>query len=161
MHFEDTQPLTIAEVPSVDEAIEAFDAHITKYRSALNTEGVWLFLSSLGCWSAPLDFGFQLIAFMVAGIVFAHRFVASWPDRTTFAATERKLKARLAQDTTMQEETVERHKARLTAVALRATSNTVIVRTGWPFLTCWFYWGFAFSYSISKTALLAIAKLAA
>ena len=161
MNFQDTQPLAIAELPSLDEAIDAFDLHITKYRSALNTDGVWLFLTSLGCWSAPLNYGFQLVAFAVAGMVFGHRFVSKWPDKTTFAATARKLNARLAQDSIKLEEMVERRKARLAAIALRSRSNSEMFRSGWPFLMCWMYWGLSFSYSGSKFALVIIAKLAA
>lgn len=63
---------------------EELENHINNYRLALNQEGVWLFLATLGCWSVAVA-EFQLLAYAITAILFGHRIFLRLTDRRPFA----------------------------------------------------------------------------
>ena len=64
----------------IEEKLEEFKAHIDAYRESLNTEGVWLFLATLGCWSVTNQ-AMQLLAFLITAALFTHRVYSKLSDK--------------------------------------------------------------------------------
>ena len=52
-----------------NEKIKAFEKQLPIYRETLNTEGIWLFLATLGCWSVT-EFSLQLFAICITIFLF-------------------------------------------------------------------------------------------
>lgn len=71
-----------------------FEKEIDEYREALNTEGVWLFLSTLGCWSVT-DELLQLFAFAITCILFLNRIWLKLNDRRLFIIRVREIEKQI------------------------------------------------------------------
>ena len=57
---------------ALEEEIERFSGNIKLYHKALNDEGVWLFLASLGCWSV-VGGGYQALSLATTFLLFLWR----------------------------------------------------------------------------------------
>jgi hypothetical protein len=53
----------------ISEEIDYVKQSVAEFRANLNTQGVWLFLSTLGCWSVQGK-GFQLLAITITFYIF-------------------------------------------------------------------------------------------
>ena len=65
-----TSETAIGNHGSIEEELFALRQYINEYRTALNTEGIWLFLATLGCWSVTnifLPFGAFALAVLEKG----------------------------------------------------------------------------------------------
>lgn len=69
----------------IKQKLAAYEAHIDAYRASLNTEGVWLFLATLGCWSVSHK-PFQLYAIVITFILFSHRIYSKLSDKRPFSS---------------------------------------------------------------------------
>ena len=78
----------------IKQKLNEFDAHIDQYRKSLNTEAVWLFLATLGCWSVT-HIPSQIFAIFITFILFTHRVYSQFGDKRTFAATLNELKEQI------------------------------------------------------------------
>jgi hypothetical protein len=67
---------------SSDELL-AFEITIDEYQSALNKEGVWLYLATLGCWSVT-PVSIRIIALIGGFIIFGLRLRANLNDARSF-----------------------------------------------------------------------------
>lgn len=75
---------------AIKQKIADYGTHIDAYRASLNTEGVWLFLATLGCWSvghAPS----QLYAIAITFILFSHRIYSKLSDKRPFSSITKDL----------------------------------------------------------------------
>lgn len=68
----------------IKQKISDFETHIDAYWAPLNTEGVWLFLAILGCWSVDHR-SFQYFALAITVILFTNRIVSKVKDKRTFS----------------------------------------------------------------------------
>jgi hypothetical protein len=68
---------------SVDQECSALSRSIDRQRRAIETEGIWLFLAVLGCWSVFPE-GLRLAALWSALILFARRYEARRPGARSF-----------------------------------------------------------------------------
>lgn len=65
-----------------------YEIHIDEFRTSVNTEGVWLFLATLGCWSVEQGFA-QFYAIVITFIMFTYRIHAKLKDNRPFSKIEK------------------------------------------------------------------------
>jgi hypothetical protein len=71
--------------------LDAFVARVDRYQESLNTEGVWLFLATLGCWSVSNKLA-QLIALSITFFLFSYRIYKKSELKTTFGSATSQLR---------------------------------------------------------------------
>ncbi len=86
----------IGTLSTIEGELDALKAHIAAYRSALNEEGVWLFLATLGCWSVSKPL-LQIMAFGIAIMIFGARMIASTNEKRSFSTLIVGLEARFCE----------------------------------------------------------------
>lgn len=149
-HFADmskrTESPKIGTLGSIDEELQALADHISGYRRTLNSEGVWLFLATLGCWSVTLPPA-QLVAYVIAVLTFGRRIDQRNVETRSFSTLIGELKNRIAELASSESE----KKAGLydlLAIRERELSMFTPFMQVKQFLLCWAFWGFSFVYSL-------------
>jgi len=136
----------IGSQPTIEAEMSALQQHISEYRSALNQEGVWLFLATLGCWSVS-NHVLQFFAFLLAVILFGERVMNRVKETRSFSKLVKAIEERIAQSLPEGDS----RKARLYDLAtfqktelstLNSLKNTKV------FLLCWAFYGVSFIYLI-------------
>lgn len=124
--------------------MSALKQHIADYRTALNQEGVWLFLATLGCWSVSNSI-LQFFAFLVAVALFGERTTKRVKETRSFSALIKAIEEHIAQMLPKG----DAQKARLYDLAafqkaelstLNSFRNTIV------FILCWIFYGASFVY---------------
>lgn len=121
----------------IEEKLEEFKAHIDSYRDSLNTEGVWLFLATLGCWSVTNQ-ALQLLAFLITGALFAHRVYSKLSDRRPFSRIVAELEGLIK----MESLPTDTQKARLYDLQIIQKDRLAILKqlkATKIFLACYFF----------------------
>lgn len=72
----------------VKNKILEYEIHIDEYRSLVNTEGVWLFLATLGCWGVGQVY-IQFYALVITFILFTYRIHSKLNDNRSFSKIEK------------------------------------------------------------------------
>jgi hypothetical protein len=134
-----TSEAIIGALPTIESEMSALEQHITEYRAALNQEGIWLFLATLGCWSVthPL---LQFFAFALALVLFGHRVIKRVGEKRSFSKLVKAIEERI---TTILPDG-DSQKARLYDLAAfqgRELSALNSLRTTGDFLLCWLFYG--------------------
>lgn len=75
---------------AIKKKLTDYEAHIDAYRASLNSEGVWLFLATLGCWSVG-DAPSQLYAIAITFVLFSHRIYSKLSDKRPFSSITKDL----------------------------------------------------------------------
>ena len=120
---------------TVEEAIQALRAHVREYRRAINDEGIWLFLTTLGCWSVSGK-PFQIGAIVITIALFGRRLQDRLSDRRPFS----KMIAAIRERVEIELEDGDAKKARLYELIQLERTDLSLVSTfkeGWVFLVCW------------------------
>jgi hypothetical protein len=149
-HFEDTAPPSIADASSPSDALLKLDRYIDSYRTAVTDEGVWLFLATLGCWSVGEPF-FQMLAYLVAAVVFASRVSAQKSEKSSFYALARQIERRIS----VSGESAEvraRQLEELEELRARKLVPMKEFREGKVFLLCWVFFVVSLMYSLAMFA---------
>ncbi|MBX3628157.1 MAG: hypothetical protein KF892_24315 [Rhizobacter sp.] len=151
--FLDTTPQSLSELPSVEDALKAFRAHILNYRKVLNDEGIWLFLSTVGCWGVPQPM-YQLVAYDMTVMLFGARMKSRYTERQSFTELGEILEGRIGRETS---DPGERAKQLLLLEQLRKSNLSGLrpLRTIKVFFFCWLFYGASFGYAmlhLPKTA---------
>jgi hypothetical protein len=139
-----TSETAIGNHDSVDEELFALRQYINAYRTALNTEGIWLFLATLGCWSVTNIF-LQFSAFALAVILFGERLNKRTSETRSFSERFKAIEDLISTDLPEGDS----QKARLyDLAALRAKELSKInsLRSVWTFSLCWFFYGASLLY---------------
>lgn len=146
--FLDTKPLSLAELPRIDDALRAFRQHILDYQTALNDEGIWLFLSTVGCWGVPQP-GFQMTAYFVTVMMFGSRLASRYTERRPFKTLASDLQRRIQQVTPSAEERTRQllllqqlQKAYLSGIRPLLASKV--------FAVAWTFYGASFVYALAQ-----------
>lgn len=138
--------VTIGSQPTIEAEMLTLQRHVADYRTALNQEGVWLFLTTLGCWSVSNHI-LQFFAFLVAVMLFGERAKNRVKETRSFPKLVQALEARIVE---LLPEGAARE-ARLNDLsqfqktemsALNSFKNTNI------FFLCWSFYGASFVYLI-------------
>lgn len=129
---------------TIGHELEALRQHVTHYRLALNDEGVWLFLATLGCWGVTVG-PLRVVAFVIALALFGSRMASRLSERRTFSTLIGVIASRVEQLTPEG----DTRKARLYDLAqyrqkdlstLNSFRNAVPFFLSWAFLTVSFGW---------------------
>ena len=152
--FVDTKPQSLAELPSVEEALKAFRSHILEYRRVLNDEGIWLFLATVGCWGVTQPV-YQLFAYGVTVMLFGTRVTTRYTESQSFTALAVRLEKRI-QAEVESPELRTRQLLLLQQLKASALSGVRPLLATKVFLVCWVFYGASFGY-----ALLSLPKAAA
>lgn len=70
------------------EQIENYSNHIDEFRSQANSQGIWLFISTLGCWSVNMP-AIQVIAAILLFCIFIFNSKQEMTDKRTFHKIEK------------------------------------------------------------------------
>jgi len=96
--------------------------HIDAYRASLNTEGVWLFLATLGCWSVG-HIPSQLYAITITFILFSYRIYSKLSDKRPFSSItkdlENTIKSELEEGDTQKARLHDLHQIRDVKLAMK------------------------------------------
>ncbi len=144
--FLDTQPLSLAELPRIDDALRAFKAHMRDYWAALNDEGVWLFLSTVGCWGVPQP-AFQMAAYFVTVMMFGSRLASRYTERRSFKTLASDLERRIHQETPSAEERT-RQFLLLQQLQKAYLSGLRPLMASKVFAVSWTFYGTSFVYAL-------------
>lgn len=68
--------------------------HIDKFRMEINTQGIWLFLGTLGCWSVGQPF-IQIVAISTLLFIFSHLVNSELKDNRSFPRIEKDLEEQI------------------------------------------------------------------
>lgn len=132
-----TKPLLASdrENETIKQQLIQFEAHIDAYRVSLNTEGVWLFLATLGCWSvnhAPS----QLFAVLITFILFSYRIWSKMGDNRLFSSItedlEEKIKTKLKDGDTKKARLHDLYQIRDVKLAMKSHLKSTAI-----FLLCY------------------------
>ncbi|ELL9332458.1 hypothetical protein RX455_004262 [Vibrio fluvialis] len=61
----------------VSDYVDSFSMFLIEYDKNLNTQGIWLFLATLGCWSVP-EGGLRIVAFLITFLIFLNNLFVVW-----------------------------------------------------------------------------------
>ncbi|MDD2915158.1 MAG: hypothetical protein PHP70_07545 [Gallionella sp.] len=125
--------------------ISDFKSNIQQYHSALNDEGIWLFLSTLGCWGIP-DSRFKFVAFVITLFLFLWRVQERRREKRSFSNVINSLKDEIQSH--LQENEVFRDAAlhRLDQLSKKQLSLASVTRSALPFVVAWIFFGISFAY---------------
>ena len=123
----------------IDAGIQEIGANIRQFRTSLNQEGVWLFLTVLGCWSVtfvPLQF----TALGITLLLFLWRLHGKRVEKRAFAEVFKAFEARIEAELPLS----DARKACLYDLReLRDVelSTRRVLAVAWPFLLSWGFYG--------------------
>lgn len=144
--FLDTAPLSLDELPSIDEALLALKRYIKDYRAALNNEGIWLFLSTVGCWGVPQP-AFQIAAYVLTVFLFGKRMSSRQVEEKSFSKLASDLESRI-NASAGSSEIRTRHLLELVALKQNQLSGWRALKHASPFLFSWLFYGASFLYAL-------------
>lgn len=134
--------ITTGSIPTqsmVENEILALRQHISDYRVALNQEGIWLFLATLGCWSVTKII-IQTVAFFLAAILFGDRLKKRFVETKSFSKRITEIKEHIF----CSSPEGDFRKARLYDLAelqKNELSTLNSLKNTWVFFLCWLFWG--------------------
>lgn len=142
-----TQPkITIGNHPTIEEDMIALQEHIVSYRNAINQEGIWLFLATLGCWGVS-QLAFQYCAYLLAILLFGERMKNRISETKSFSELAQRIEQRI-KDTMPDGDS---RKARLYDLAefqKAELSKLKSLLKAKVFLLCWAFYGASFLYLV-------------
>lgn len=86
----------IGSLPTIEAEMSALQSHISSYRNAVNQEGIWLFLTTLGCWGVPNHI-LQIFSFALAALLFGERATNRLKETRSFSQLVKDIEERIAQ----------------------------------------------------------------
>lgn len=138
----DTQKSTNA----IEDSILTLRQHVRDYRKALNDEGVWLFLATLGCLGVPGK-ALQLGAITVTILLFGRRLQERLSDRRPFSKMISDIRSRA--ETELEEGDAKKARLyELIQVEKVDLSVTATFKEGWVFLVCWGFLTITLAHSL-------------
>jgi len=138
--------------PSIKADIWALEQHITNYRKGLNDEGIWLFLTTLGCWSVTNQV-LQFFAFVLTAMLFGFRLKKSTQEPRTFKTLIQTIEARI-DSTELTEIAKQKLRQRLKNTQTGTLSYHRTFKEGGVFLLCWLFFSLTVSSQLFPTVLI-------
>jgi len=130
---------TTEENETIKQKLSELESHIDDYRTSLNTEGIWLFLATLGCWSVNHDFS-QAFALMITFILFSYRIYSKASFRVSFSTNIKTLEDQIKTQIT-QEDTQKARLHDLQQIQSKKLSTFQHIKQTAIFLMCYSFWG--------------------
>lgn len=144
-------PTVIGIGETIEQELEGLRQHVGHYREALNDEGIWLFLATLGCWG--VTFGpLRLVAFGIAVALFGNRMAGRISEKRSFsnliAAIENRVEKILPEGDTRKARLYDlAHYRRNELSTLNSFRNTSPFLMSWAFFVVSFAWA---SFTVGK-----------
>lgn len=132
----------------VEDELNVLQQNINEYRKALNSEGVWLFLATLGCWSVT-NLPLQLASFLLALVVFGDQMAKRYKESRSFSNMVQDLEKRIS----ISLPEGDSQKARLYDLAIikqKEMSTLNSLKNTRVFLLCWLFWGASLVYTFAQ-----------
>lgn len=126
--------------------IEEFSANIRQYHASLNDEGVWLFLAALGCWSVTGG-AYVAMSLLATFLLFAWRLNEKRIEKRGFSKVIKSLRERIDKGLPYDERRTDLLN-RLQELQGAELSVRKVMRSAWPFLISWFFFGATFLHSL-------------
>ncbi len=118
----------------IKQEINDYCENIDQYRRALQTESVWLFLATLGCWSVS-DAAIQLFAFFITIVFVGIRVSSKLTVKKTFNTFERTIKE-LIESEFISGPRKEHYEEELQLIQQKRASNIQPLQTAPMFFIC-------------------------
>lgn len=138
--------LTIGNYPTIEEDLRALQEHILEYRSAINQEGIWLFLATVACWGIPQPV-FQYCAFLLVAFLFGERLNARSTESRSFSELAKSVERRIA-ETIPEEDTRKARLYDLAELQRAQLSKIHSFKRAKIFFLCWGFYGASLIYII-------------
>ncbi|MGO4056581.1 hypothetical protein AB2373_17020 [Vibrio cholerae] len=131
---------------TIDQEIIEFRKHIEKYEFVLNTEAVWLFLATLGCWGVSNPF-VKLAAFAITAFLFGKRIISRIGDARSLREIADVIESKI-NDSELEPDT---KKARLFDLELirKAQFSVKLKRRDLnSFIVCWVFFAVSIGFAM-------------
>lgn len=125
----------------ISKSIENYSKHIDEFRSQVNSQGIWLFISTLGCWSINIPL-IQLIAAILLFCIFIFNSKQDITEKRAF----HKIEEDIAKDIDSNL-TGDSRKARLYDLGLveeYRKSIKPVLKTSPIFIVCYIFYSISF-----------------
>jgi hypothetical protein len=134
----------------IEDKIYALQRDAREYQKNLNTEAIWLFLATLGCWSVTNKW-LQLFALILTIFLFGSRMKNGLREKKLdtmlpFAERARTLKDRIEQMSSTEDWRKERLFSILEELQTNELSTRAKVERNWVFIICWLFYGISLFY---------------
>lgn len=127
------------------EHIKNYSKHIDEFRTQTNSQGIWLFISTLGCWSVNIPL-IQIIAAFLLFCIFIFNSKQEMTDKRSFHKIEKDIENDI--DSNLTGDTKKARLYDLGLVEEYRKSIIPVLKTSPIFIVCYIF------YSISFLAFL-------
>lgn len=127
------------------EDIKNYSKHIDEFRSQANSQGIWFFISTLGCWSVNIPL-IQIIAAILLFCIFIFNSKQEMTDKRTFHKIEKDIENDI--DSNLTGDTKKARLYDLGLVEEYRKSIIPVLKTSPIFIVCYIF------YSISLLVFL-------
>lgn len=129
------------------EHIKNYSKHIDEFRSQANSQGIWLFISTLGCWSVTIP-SIQVIAAILLLCIFIFNSKQDMTDKRAFHEIAKDIEKNIASNLTG-----DTRKARLFDLELvekYRKSLKPALKTSPIFIVCYIFYSISFMFFFSN-----------
>lgn len=119
------------------EHIKDYSKHINEFRTQANSQGIWLFISTLGCWSITIP-SIQVIAAILLLCIFVFNSKQDMTDKRTFHEIEKDIKKDI--DSNLTGDTKKARLFDLGLVEKYRKSLKPVLKTSPIFIVCYIFY---------------------
>ncbi|MCT9844678.1 hypothetical protein N7563_11455 [Leclercia adecarboxylata ATCC 23216 = NBRC 102595] len=123
------------------EHIKNYSKHIDEFRSQVNSQGIWLFISTLGCWSVTIPL-IQVIAAILLLCIFIFDSKQDMTDKRTFHEIKKDIEKDI--DSNLTEDTKKARLFDLGLVEEYRKSLKPVLKTSPIFIVCYIFYSISF-----------------
>ncbi|MGE5874037.1 hypothetical protein ACQJ1I_08380 [Klebsiella quasipneumoniae] len=129
------------------EDIKNYSKHIDEFRSQANSQGIWLFISTLGCWSVNIPL-IQIIAAILLFCIFIFNSKQEMTDKRTFHKIEKDIENDI--DSNLTGDTKKARLYDLGLVEEYRKSIIPVLKTSPIFIVCYIFYSISLLVFLSK-----------
>jgi len=133
----------------VKKEIYEFELHIDNFWRALNTEGVWLFIATLGCWSVDQKWA-QIFAIIITFSIFTYRISSKQDDKRTFSKITKDIENKIKNKLKKNEDTMKARLHDLNEIKNVKLSTKNSIKSNLMFLMCYSFLGVTLIFEVFK-----------
>jgi len=133
----------------IKQTISVYENHIEQYWYSFNTEGVWLFLATLGCWSVN-EPNIQVFAIVITAVLFSYRIYLKLPEKRSFKTISAEIQETITQTIGLDNDTGKARMYELEQINRVKLSLTNTIKSTIIFLVCYSFLGLTLIHSTSS-----------
>ncbi|MGK3498182.1 hypothetical protein [Citrobacter youngae] len=123
------------------ENIKNYSKHIDEFRSQVNSQGIWLFISTLGCWSVNIPL-IQVIAAILLFCIFIFNSKQDMTDKRAFHKIEKDIEKDIDSNLTGDSRKARLYDLRL--IEEYRKSIIPVLKTSPMFIVCYIFYSISF-----------------